>query len=395
MSARLRLSAASLFALLQLTAGACGGTLESDDRAASLSGDAAAPPRQKGRREQCNGVDDDLDGRIDEGCPIRITTHPDHDAYPSLSGTRVAWTRLKPNQSDGEIWTRDLPGGVEQFVAKGYYPSLSGNRVAFLRDKQIVVRDLSSSQEITIDSLDASYVQGPSLDGDRVTWSQIQQRSEEDYEVVVFDLKSRERFVVGSHGTIQVYPLLSGNTLVWNDDRYGHHTVGLYHLHDVFRADLSTNARPPAITQVTHRSDDLIYNYIAAIDQNRVVITETRGPILGPQQPRPCVPVMIDLQSGVRTALAPESRECYAAAALSGDRAILEYDALGTSDLFLVKLQTGERLQLTNYPRRSTRAKLEGNLLVWQDDRNDTWDLYMMDLTDVDRGDLHPDGIDL
>lgn len=391
-------SALSLGLFLQLTVGACGGALPADDSSALRDGgaDASEPVRAKGRREQCNGIDDDLDGRIDEGCPIRITRDPKDDAYPSLSGTRVAWTRDNADQTGVEIWVRDLPYGNERLIAKGYYPSLSGNRVAFLRDNQIIVYDLNTTQETVIDCPDARFVQAPRLDGDRVAWSQIQKGGEENYEVVVFDLKTRERFIVGSHDTIQEFPLLSGNTLVWNDDRFGHHTVGLYHLYDIFWADLGVSARPHPIAQVTHRSGDLVYDFVTALDQNRVALNESRGDLLDTRQkPRPCTPIIVDLQTGIRTAIAPETRECYGVLALSGNRAILEYDAYGVSDLYLVKLQTGERLQLTNYPRRSTRAKLDGNLLVWQDDRNDTWDLYMMDLTDIDSGDLHPEGVDL
>ncbi len=354
------------------------------------SSDTGSP---RGRREQCNGIDDDLDGRIDEGCPIRLTTDSRHDSLASLSGMRLAWIRFEPGAYVGDLMVRDLPAGVERKVASNASaPSVSGNRIAFWRSDHIVILDLTTSEETTLDHPDAQYVLGPWLDGDRVTWSQMQSGTEEDYEVFVYELVTKQRYVVGAHDTIQEYPLLRGNTLVWNDDRLGHHTVGLLHLYDVFRADLTTG-RPANVTQVTHRNGELTYNFIAALDGDRVAITETRGPLLGSYQPRPCIPVVIDLQTGARTALAPETRECFNAVALSGNRAVLEFDSLGVSDLYLVDVRTGARQQITNNPRRSTRARLDGNLLVWQDDRNDTWDLYMMDLTDAEQGDLYPEGI--
>jgi len=42
---------------------------------------------------------------------------------------------------------------------------------------------------------------------------------------------------------------------------------------------------------------------------------------------------------------------------------------------------TGKRRPITDYPRRSTAPRLNGGMLVWQDDRNDQWDLYAMDLS--------------
>ncbi len=390
-----------LFLALQIASGACGGVMPAYDRASPPAADGGDSEPPMGSREQCNGKDDDLDGRIDEGCPIRITSDPKNDTQPSLSGSRVAWVRSTyPEQSPDEIWVRDLPNGIEHFVSKGTYPSLSGDRIAFVRDAQTIVRELSTGQETVIDEADdPTRWQPPKLDGDRVAWGR--KTAMQRYDVVVFDLKTRERFVAVSNYTwSQFRPLLRGDTLVWNIFQHNvYQPSDRLADFDVYRADLSASTRPPATTQVTHHVGDIAYSDIAALDQNRIVITEARkqwvGEGLDVVDVGPCTPVIIDLQSGARTALAPESRECFNALALSGNRAILEYDAQGVSDLYLVKLQTGERVQLTNYPRKSTGAKLDGNLLVWQDDRNEAWDLYMMDLTDVDSGDLHPEGIDL
>src|SRR5262245_16454903 len=74
---------------------------------------AARPDAPRGRREQCNGLDDDLDGRTDEGCPIRLTRDPRQDAWPTLSGRRVAWVRFDQlNVGDeGDLMIRELPDG--------------------------------------------------------------------------------------------------------------------------------------------------------------------------------------------------------------------------------------------------------------------------------------------
>ena len=84
---------------------------------------------------------------------------------------------------------------------------------------------------------------------------------------------------------------------------------------------------------------------------------------------------------------------CFHSQDRSGQRVILEYDPNGISDLYLWLLDTDEIVQVTEHARFSTSPVLRGDLLVWADDRNDQFDLYMMDLSDVARGDFFPEGL--
>ena len=67
--------------------------------------------------EECNGRDDNCDGRIDEGCVRRLTILREAAAHPRLSGGRVGFDLrgIGSNASDALVVT--LPEGVVRFLS--------------------------------------------------------------------------------------------------------------------------------------------------------------------------------------------------------------------------------------------------------------------------------------
>ncbi|MGE0784065.1 MAG: hypothetical protein AB7S26_00155 [Sandaracinaceae bacterium] len=345
-----------------------------------------------GRPERCNGIDDDLDGKRDEGCPIRITDDPRQDVYPSLSGSRVAWTRQPFERMGyvGELWVQDLPDGEPRLVEEeAALASLSGDRVAFLQGDTYVVVDLVTDARTVIEPESVHYAQRPSLDGEVLVWSQLMEGSVEDFEVFAHDLGTATTHRIGRDPNVQQFPRVEDGRIVWQDDRLGHHTIGQLHLFDLYVADdLSGNAR-----RLTLRDPDTTIGGVVALDRGRALVTEHFGDVTDVASPQPCAPVIYDVDTAVRTELLERTLECYTARDLSGRWAVFEYDAEGISDLYLLDLDSGVLRQVTRHRRYSTRAHVDGDVLVWQDDRNDHWDLYFMDLSDVDDGDFFPEGV--
>jgi beta propeller repeat protein len=385
---------AAVAALVALCVG-CGTAVS---RAPSSGGDAAPPDdaardasADSGRsRERCNGRDDDGDGRVDEGCPLRVTRDLRDDTYPTMSRGRLAW-----QCGDGAVCLRDLATGDTRALPwPCLYPWLSGDRVACFRPGQTVagysIVEIPSGRETFVPVADASWYQAPVLDGDLLAWSQIQRGSEEDYEVYAHDLATRRTVRVTNDPAIQIYPRIEGRSLVWTDDRRGHHTIGLLHLSDLYAGSYDS---PAAQRQLTRREGSRQVAHVAAFDGGRVLTEECTLDPARNYDVVSCQPTLYELATGARTALSPEAAVYDVAMDLSGRWAVVESDPLGASDLFLIDVRSGTRRALTHHPRHSTGARIQGNTVAWIDDRDDQWDLYTMDLTDVDAGDLSPEGL--
>lgn len=377
------------FILLSLLVGCdCSSTSVAPD--ASVALDVPGDTRVVlGRRELCNGVDDDLDGKRDEGCPIRLTSSEHDDVSPSLDGTRVAWSR-QMRGGPSEIWVQDLPDGEARFVAEGVVPSLSGDRIAYLRDGLFVI-DLMTGVEQEIETPEARNLQSPHLEGSLLVWSFYPEGTEDRTDMLAFDLDTGERTILAEHGALQQFPVVErgGRRIAYRDDRHGHHTVGLLHLFDIFLIDA-----PGVETQrMTMRAAEQVFGYVRSFESGQVLTDEVIGPLTPGGQDHPCRPVLVDLDRDTMRTLGEPIRPCYTSRDRSEQRAVLEYDPSGISDLYLWLLDTDEVVQVTDHSRLSTSPVLRGDLLVWTDDRNDQYELYMMDLSDMESGDFFPEGL--
>ncbi len=362
-------------------AGGDAGDTSSDARTFADATDGATTGR-----ERCNGRDDDGDGKVDEGCPIRLTRDPRDDVESDLQGGRLVWNNA------GVTYLRTLPDGDAQrlpYFCAG--PSLWAGRLACVGDGEYLVYDLASGTRTRIDTTGATSRGPVKLFGDVVAWTQGQiDTDSENSEIYTHDLRTGVTSRITDDPAISYGPRIDGRTIVWTDDRRGHHAIGLAHQFDVFTESLDAGPTEQALTQ---RAGDLQIGPVMGFEGARVLATDIHQPWIAAPPPAQCQPVFYDLHTGARTELSPLAERCDEAGALSGHRVAVLYDRLGVSDIFVIDVSTHERRRITNYPRRSERPLLDGDLLVWSDDRNDNWDLYMMDVSDIERGDLSPEGV--
>ncbi len=338
-------------------------------------------------RERCNRVDDDGDGKIDEGCPIRITTDPGDDVDADLQGGRVVWNNARVT------YIRTLPSGaIERLPFFCAAPSLWGARLACIGDGEYLVYDLAAFTRTRVDTTDSAGLLWPRLHGDILAWTQymVGEGNSENTEVWARDLATGQTVRVTNDAAISLSARVDGRALAWSDDRRGHHAIFFAHQFDVFTTTLGA-AQPERA--VTNRAGDLQIGSVMGFERGRVLVTDSYQPWIAAPPPARCQPVFYDVATGARTELSPLDERCDEAAALSGNRVAVLFDRLGVSDIFLIDASTHQRRRVTNYPRRSERPLLDGDLLVWSDDRNDNWDLYMMDVSDIEVGDLSPEGV--
>lgn len=65
---------------------------------------------------------------------------------------------------------------------------------------------------------------------------------------------------------------------------------------------------------------------------------------------------------------------------ISGDRVIYEDDRNGNFDIYLYDLSTNTETQITSDPDNQTMPDISGDRVVYEDDRNGNFDIYMYDL---------------
>jgi beta propeller repeat protein len=366
-------------------------------------------PSPQPRPEQCNGIDDDLDGRVDEGCPIRLTTDAADDLSPEIKGNRVAWLRR------GALYLKELPDGPERKIVDGVGANFAfdGHRVVTLAGAHFVLVDVDTQEETVITPTNLYGELGvPSFAGNRVVWQQHIPQSwawDESEDIYAYDLDTRMLTAVTDSHVMRTDALGDGAQVVWGDGTRFHDWINYNSYYDIYAADLTQGPSGRALAV----GGDAISTVPIALGKGRVLAYEEQlyggdtGWILGSTT---CQLLLYDVATGQRTELEPvqpvDGTQCDATQqgftaltfdsdkpeAFDGERVVRELHPLDESDLYLYDVAKNAHYRLTDHPRRSQHPRFDGNILVWQDDRNDQFDIYMMDMTDVAAGEVFPNG---
>jgi beta propeller repeat protein len=371
-------------------------------------------------RERCNGIDDDLDGKIDEGCPIRLTFAKDEfaDAQLTVGGGRIAWTHSSWDDGGGfdELRVRALPNGPtsDQYIVidrTDVAPSLSGDRIAYLSYRQqiMTVRDLASGQTWTRPTGGATRLMLVE-EGHKLVFVSVAGgygNSPATFALQVWDLDTDSVGQLSSTVNGAESGLASaggksgskaGNEIVWLDTRNLPAAGDTSQPQpDVYLGDVDTLAS----RQLVHLTPPSGLGAPQAFDGTRLYIQELHDEnFLHYIATGTCQLAAYDL-TGARTPIGDATHlagDACAGFAAPGSIVLLD-DRRGVrelgvqSDLYLVDFDSGDQKAITHYPRTSTAPRIWDGRLVWLDDRNDRANVYMMDLRDVDEGDLSPEGM--
>jgi hypothetical protein len=115
------------------------GTDAALDPDTSRASDAAPDTRRDLPKETCNGQDDDGDGKLDEGCVMRLLLDDDnrpneiYDTPVQLDGARLIWGHTDDSYQ-GNLWTAKLPLGTPELLFSHQPPvraSHDGERVVY------------------------------------------------------------------------------------------------------------------------------------------------------------------------------------------------------------------------------------------------------------------------
>jgi len=85
-----------------------------------------------------------------------------------------------------------------------------------------------------------------------------------------------------------------------------------------------------------------------------------------------------DIETGIETQISGSGDQ--GLAEISGDWVVYTDWGLGNAEVLAYNIQTGEKRQLCANAANQRKPMLSGHRVVYEDDRNGNWDIYMCDL---------------
>ena len=155
-------------------------------------------------------------------------------AGPDVSGTRAAW-QFYNGLTRGDT---GVVAGVDGDSAGATFPGsdqirISGNRVAYVIDRSLYAYDIPSGRSIGPLAAGCGDID---IDGQRIVYVKDSQRDDGtwDYDLYLYDLGTDTSSMISEEAESWSTPAVSGNLIVWTDERTG--------IRQVYVHDLSTHA---------------------------------------------------------------------------------------------------------------------------------------------------------
>ncbi|HKJ67261.1 MAG TPA: hypothetical protein VKA68_04840, partial [bacterium] len=190
----------------------------------------------------------------------------------------------------------------------------------------------------------------PGISGEKIVWQDDRDASQEIY---MYDLSTDTETRITTNSAEQYRPAVSGDIIVWSDWQNDNA--------DIFQYDISTST----ISSITTAFG---LQEVPDIDGNRVVWREGRNDNWDIYT--------YDLSTDTESAVTTHSVDQYQPA-VSGDRVMWSDDRNGNYDIFMYNLATDTEVRLTTESAEQSNPAISGNHIVWQDERNGDSDIYL------------------
>ena len=274
---------------------------------------------------------------------------------PAISGTQVVWQ----DDRDGHfaIYQKDLAGTapsvrLSSAGADQERPAIDGNLIVWQEqrngDFDIYGHDLASGQTFVV-SAEAGDQTHPVVAGDWVAW---QDNRSGNWDIWAKNLASNQLLQITAHDRDQIRPVLDGTLLIWEDYRHG--------LGEIYQYDLVSGVE-------TRLTFDIANQFLPAVSGGVIVWTDQRD---GGQE--------IYRQTGANAQrLTYGSGERSQASLREGLLVYTDFSE-GSDDpnLAFLDLASGSGGSLSSHPARQEEPAVGAGIVVWQDDRDGSWQLY-------------------
>ncbi len=268
----------------------------------------------------------------------RVTTNASDQQYPAISGNRIVWQDNRNGNWD--IYLYDLQTRNETRITPGspnrQYPAISGDRIVWQDDRNgnqdIYLYDLKTGNETRITIGPENHLR-PAISGNKIVWQEYRDGT---YAIGMFDLATGNETVATSGSYELKLPAVSGGRVVWQETT--HDFSPYYSFQKVFFNDTATGAEWRSVnSQSNQENPDIDGNYIVYHD-NRNSFWEV----------------------------------------------VVYYE---NWDIYLYNLDTQTESRITDRDTNPYNTwgqynpAISGSRIVYQDDRNGNWDIYLAELS--------------
>ncbi len=321
----------------------------------------------------------------------RITTNTRNQVSPSISGDLVVWEDYR--NGNGDIYMYNISSGIETPLINStsgqIAPSIYGNKVVWidLRNNpvgyqktdwnrfdsngkgDIYMYDLATKQEtrITTGTTVTEY-QGPKIQGDKIVWTDVRSGN---HDIYMYDLTTKQEKGIAVNSWTEWLPYIYGNKIVWSDER-NENTQSTQTA--IYMYDTSTG-QTTLVADATNRQTN------PAMHGNKVVWEDNRDQLNSVFDI-----YMYDLvtkqETRITNAVRSQSNPSIHNNLIAWDD--FRYTDSSTADILvynissgITTLVSGKETTTTSYPPDQRTPDVYGNKIVWRDNRNGNWDIYM------------------
>lgn len=293
-------------------------------------------------------------------------------AFPPLdgggiSGNRVVYADTRNGNTD--IYCYDLTTGDESRIttepALQFNPAISGDVIVWedWRDwgnaSRIYAYDLSTpARRPWLISASPHAAEKPAISGRTVVWQYWSESGENKYSVWSYDLGTGVQAKVDSAAGNQQNPSISGDKVVWQDDRSGHSEIWMARPNANpadLTSDSSANATNPSVSG----------QYVAWLDYRNAASVEVYAR---------------DLFTGVLSVRITNDSVAQGRPTASGTRVVWADNSSGNSDVYCYDFRAQHTWPLTTNAASQISPLISADKVAWQDARSGSNQIYLGEL---------------
>ncbi|MBI5663868.1 MAG: thrombospondin type 3 repeat-containing protein [Nitrospirae bacterium] len=292
-----------------------------------------------GAADICDGIDNNCNSQTDEG-------------FADTDGDGISDCVDSDNDNDGLMDEEEIAFGTNPLISDSDGDGVNDFNDVFPLNP--LETDDSDGVETRITSNNTTQY-SPAISGNRMVWQDNRNGNDDIY---MYDISTGLETRITSDTNAQFSPAISGNRIVWQDNRNGNSDIYMY--------DISTGLQ----TRIT---SDTASPYSPAISGNRIVWQDHRDSHYDIY--------LYDISTRVETRITSNTTNYPSYPAISGNRIVWEDHRNVNADIYMYDISTGLETRITSNTETQSNSAISGNRIVWQDHRNGHFDIYMYDIS--------------